>query len=253
VSAIAISLIVFACVFGGGLLGLLLRTLLPGHHVSEEAKDVVRVVTGLVATVSALVLGLLVASAKSSFDTMNDESKQLAAKIILLDRVLARYGSETKDVREVLRRALSARVESLFSADANERRSFASPQSRATTEEIENKILELVPKTDAQRSLHARALQISGDVAQMRWLVVTQGEGTISPAFLTVLVSWLAAIFVGFGLFAPRNTTAVAALLIGALAVAASIFLIEEMDRPLDGFIAISSAPLRSAVGQLGQ
>src|SRR5256885_7014657 len=110
-SSQTIFLISAGCIFGGALLGLLLHGLLPEHHLRDTSKDTVKVVAGMIATLAALVLGLLVGSAKSSFDATNTAITQSGAKIILLDRVLAAYGPETKDVREQLRRAVTAGIE----------------------------------------------------------------------------------------------------------------------------------------------
>src|SRR5713226_6343005 len=104
-SSLATSGIIFGCVFGGALVGMFLRAVLPERHLSPETKDVVKLGMGLIATMAALVLSLLIASAKSSFDTQRSELAQLSANIILLDRVLAVYGPETQDARELLRRA----------------------------------------------------------------------------------------------------------------------------------------------------
>ncbi len=91
-SALTISLIAFACIFGGTLLGMFLRTILPGHHVSDESKDAVKLGTGVIATMAALVLALLIASAKGNYDTMSSDLRQASARVILLDRVMAQYG-----------------------------------------------------------------------------------------------------------------------------------------------------------------
>ena len=129
-SPVAIALVVLACVFGGALLGMFLSTVLPEHHLSEGSKDVVKLVTGLIATLAALVLGLLVASAKSSFDAANEGFRQSAAKVILLDRTLAQYGPETKDVREMLRKGFAARIDQLFPKDAPSAPRWAPPRGR---------------------------------------------------------------------------------------------------------------------------
>src|SRR6185503_5998663 len=97
---------VFACVFGAALLGMLLRYVLPEHHFSSDTKDTVKLAMGLVATMAALILGLLVASAKSTYDAESSGVTQMAAKIIFLDRVLANYGDETKEARELFRRTV---------------------------------------------------------------------------------------------------------------------------------------------------
>src|SRR5258706_2839022 len=102
-SSITASLIVFACVFGGALVGVFLRSALPQQHLSAESKDIVRLGMGLVGTMAALVLGLLVASAKGSYDAQSSELTQMSANIVLLDRILAHYGPEAKQTRDMLR------------------------------------------------------------------------------------------------------------------------------------------------------
>ena len=114
-SPIAVALLVLTCTFGGALLGMFLRTVLPEHHLDDASKDVVKLVSGLMATLAALVLGLLVASSKNSFDTVNEGFRESAAKIILLDRALAQYGPETQGIREVLKAGFAARIEQLLS------------------------------------------------------------------------------------------------------------------------------------------
>jgi len=253
VSPIAIGLIVLVCVFGGALLGMFLRTVLPEHHLNEASKDVVKLVTGLIATLAALVLGLLIASAKNSFDTVNEGFRQSAAKVILLDRALAQYGPETKDVRELLRRSFTTRVEQLFPKERPRSATLNSPQATAAMEGFQQKLRALAPQNDAQRSLQSRALDLSDAVAQARWIGIEHADSTIPAAFLVVLVFWLAAMFAGFGLFAPRNAIAIVVLFLGAVSLSAAIFLVEELNNPLEGFITISKVPLETALGYLGK
>src|SRR5262250_1703020 len=113
-SSLTIGLISAASIFGGSLLGMGLQRLLPGHHLSKETQDVVKLSAGMIATLTALVLGLLVSSAKSSFDAMNSGIVQSSAKVILLDRALARYGPETKAARDQLQRAIAGGIEAVW-------------------------------------------------------------------------------------------------------------------------------------------
>ncbi len=242
-----------AGVFGSALLGMFLQSVLPDHHLNDASKDIVRLVTGLVATLAALVLGLLIASAKNSFDTVNEGFRQSAAKIVLLDRALAQYGPETKELRESLRRSFAARVEQLFPKEPSRGSTLKSSQATAAMEGFQQKLRTLAPQNDAQRSLQSRALELSDAVAQARWLGIEHEDNTIPASFLVVLVFWLAAMFAGFGLFAPRNVIAVTVLFLGALSLSAAIFLIEELNNPLEGFITILRIPLDTALAQLGQ
>ena len=252
-SAVATGLIVLACVFGGALLGMFLRTILPEHHLSEESNDVVKLVTGLIATLSALVLGLLIASAKGSFDTINEGFRQAAARVILLDRTLAQYGSDAKDLREELRSSFSAQVELLFAKDAASSAAANSSQATARIEGFQEKLRALSPQNDVQRLLRSRAIDLMEAVAQERWVGIEHEQNTLPRPFLIVLVFWLAAMFASFGLFAPRNAVTITALFLGALSLAASVFLIEELNDPLGGYITVSRAPMDLAYSQLGK
>ena len=249
----AVASITFGCVFGGALAGMGLRRILPEHHLSEDSKDVVRLVTGLVATLSALVLGLLIASAKSSFDSVNETFKESAAKVILVDRTLAQYGPDAREVRELLRTAYAARIRQLFPDEGGQVSAGDALEGPAAIQGVEQKIRALAPVNELQRALQSRALQLTYEIAQARWNAFEQVGNRTPPTLLAVLVSWLAAMFASFGLFAPRNPTAVTVLVIGALAVATSILLIEEMSEPLRGIIAISSLPMRNALAILGK
>jgi Protein of unknown function (DUF4239) len=251
-SSLAIASIVFVCVFGSGLLGLFLRSALPEHHLSEDSTGVVKLGAGLIATLAALVLGLLIASAKNYFDKINDEVTQSAATVIQLDRALARFGPETKEARALLRASFASAVD-VLTGDKARMAKLDSSERMLRAERFQDKLWELVPRNDAQRSLQSRAAELSNELQQTRWLLIQQGEGSIPTPFLVVLVLWLAILFAGFGLLSARNATVVATLVICALSVSGAIFLIEEMNRPLEGLMKISSAPLRNALDHLGQ
>ncbi|MFN8007446.1 MAG: hypothetical protein U0V70_10565 [Terriglobia bacterium] len=252
-SSFSISIIVFASVFGGALLGILLRRVLPDHHLGQDSKDVVKVAMGLVATMAALVLGLLTATAKGTFDTESDELKKTAATIITLDRYLAAYGPETKEIREEIRRALAARLDLTWPEDRSRRATLDTTEASTTLEAIVNKIYALSPQNEAQRRLQSKSLEVANDVLGTRWLLLTQAGNTIPFPLLVMTVFWLSVLFVSFGLFAPSNATVIAALLLCAISVSGSTFLILEMNRPLQGMVKVSSEPLRFAYSQLGK
>ena len=253
-SALAISSVAFACIFGGTLLGMLLRTILPGHHVSGDSQDAVKLGIGMIATLAALVLGLLIASAKGNFDTMSSELRQVGARVILLDRVMAQYGPETKETRELLRRTIAATIKRVWPEDKVGQAATEAPETRVNIETIQDRLRQLSPRNDAQRWLQSRALQISGDLAEARWLLLEQlGQRSIPMPFLMMLVFWLTFIFASFGLFSPRNATVITVLLVCALSAAGSLFLILELDTPYAGLIKVSSAPLANALAHLGQ
>ncbi len=246
-----IAAMVFACLFGAGLLGVRLRAMLPENHLNPDTKDAVKVGMGLVATMAALVLGLLVASTKGAYDSQKGEVTQMAAKIVFLDRVLANYGSETAQTRDLLRRSVASAINRMWPDSKISQPAQLDP-SASSGEEFFNSIQQLSPQNEAQRSLKSQAVQVTTDVGQMRWLLFEQTESSISLPMLIVLIAWLAIIFMSVGLFAPLNATVVIALMLSALSVAGAIFLILELDMPFDGVIQISSAPMRNALNHLG-
>jgi hypothetical protein len=251
VNPATVSLIVFGCVFGGALLGLMLHAALPQHHLSADSRDVVKLGTGLVGTMAALVLGLLVASAKGSYDAQSTAQTQLAANVALLDRVLAHYGPETTEARALLRGTVARVLAQMWPQDDRQR--VDSAPTSAGGEVLYDKIQALVPKDDAQRALHAQALNIAMGLGQTRWLMYEQGTTAISLPLLVVLVAWLTIIFLSFGILASPNATVLTSLCVSALSVSGAVFLILEMYTPYTGLIQISSAPLRAALAHLGQ
>jgi hypothetical protein len=222
--------------------------LCPENHLSADSKDIVKLGMGLVGTMAALVLGLLVASAKGSYDAQSAELTQMSANIALLDRVLAHYGPETKETRAMVRGTVVRLLDQMWSKVGT-----PLPPLSAGGEILYDKIQGLSPKNDAQRSLQGQALSITQDVGKTRLLMHAQQTTSVSMPLLVVLVLWLTVIFISFGLFAPFNATVVASLFVSALSVSGAIFLILEMYTPYAGTIQLSSAPLRAVLANLGQ
>ena len=252
-NSLTIGFISAGCIFGGVLLGMFLQKVLPEHHLDTPSKDTVKVGAGMLATLAALVLGLLVSSAKSSFDAMNAGIAQAGAKVMLLDHILADYGPETKEVREQLRHTVASVIERIWPEKKGSVGGLHALESVDAAKTIQAKLRELTPKNDLQKSILAQASQVSSDVLQTRLLLMAGQQNTLPTSFLALLIFWLTGLFISFGLFAPRNGTVLAVLLICALSVSSAIFLVLEMDRPLDGFIKASNAPLRKAVELIGK
>jgi Protein of unknown function (DUF4239) len=250
-SSLVIAGIAFACILGGTLVGMLLARLLPAHHLSGDSKDAVKQGLALIATLTALVLGLLVAT-KGTFDTQSTAVKEVSANVVLLDRVLGLYGLEAKEARESLANVVKIMLEQTWpEGDANPS-NLAAPDVRVAGEVLFDKILTLEPKTDAQRMLKARALEITISLGQTRQRLLAQKESSIPLPFLFVLGFWLTVLFACYGLLAPRNLTVFIILVVCMLSVSGALFLVLEMDRPFDGIVRVSSAPLRAALSRLG-
>ena len=254
-SPLAVSGIVFVCIFGGAVLGMILRAVVHEKHLSAESRDLIKLGMGLVGTMTALVLGLMVASAKNSYDTQRNGLAQLSGNVIFLDRTLAHYGGpEADEIRTMLHDSVDDMLRQTWPAQYS---GSGNTGTRSVTEGkyegIYEKIQELTPKDDAKRAaLKAQALKTASDIAQMRWALFAQKGTSIPTPFLVVMVAWLTLILASFGLVAPPKPVVVVTLLICALVVSSAIFLILELDRPLEGMLQISSDPLRSALKQIG-
>ncbi|HEY3177980.1 MAG TPA: hypothetical protein VGL25_03770 [Casimicrobiaceae bacterium] len=237
----------------GALVGIYLHSVLPPDHMKEDTRQIVNVATGLIATLSALVLGLMVASAKSSFDTRAQEVRESGAQIIMLDRSLRQYGPETRETRELLRQLIEERIKRVWGPREDPIKEGSVGSQAAEIEAIRNHLFALTPRSDAQKWLHARALTLAAELEQARWLLIEHSRSSIPRAFLMVLVFWLVVIFASLGLFAPRNATVYAIIFVCTVSVATAVFLILEMDQPYAGVLQISDAPLRSALAEISR
>jgi hypothetical protein len=211
---------------------------------------------------TALILGLVVASAKSSFDETDAAVKHFAGNLITLDRVLARYGPETMESRNQFRQVIADRVNALW---PDENAQPAAPSGKLhlnladakmtnPLEEIEDRIQRLAPQNDRQRWLQSRAQTLNSELLQARWLLLEGKSGSAVPVpFVVALIFWLTAIFGIFGLIAPRNATVIGVQLVSSISVAISIFLVLEMGAPFEGLLKVSSAPMRFALSVIGQ
>jgi hypothetical protein len=249
-SPAVLSCVIFALTLGGIVLGALLRTALPQHHLSKESQDVVRLGAGLVATIAALVLGLLIAAAKGSFDTKSGQVRQVTADIILIDALLEQYGPEALPLRIEMRKVIGPLADRLWHEKTA---TAAAPFAiNANAESVYIAIQALSPKNDLQRSLQARAAQISTDLAQTRLLLFVESDNAIPAPFIAILTFWLIIIFTSFSLFAALNVTMFSFLALFALSASCAIFLILELSQPFTGLLMIPSAPLRNALGPIG-
>ena len=250
---VSIGILVFAVTFTGALAGLWLRGVLPAHQLNSESQATVKLGIGLVATMTALVLGLVTASAKNSYDELDGAVKHTAADLLSLDRVLARYGPESEPVREALRSAVVGTIMKSWPQATSDPATLKLGNSPRTGEGVVQ-LIRALPDQDAEKGwLKARALDIGERLLDVRWVVISSIGTSVPVPFLVVLVFWLVVIFISFGLFAPRNGTVIAVLFVCALSVASAIFLILEMDGPFSGLIRISPDPMNYALSQMAQ
>jgi hypothetical protein len=253
VNSLAIASIVLGGSFAAALVGMILHIKLPDRHLDPDSRDVVKLVMGLIATMSALVLSLLIASASSSYEQQSSELKALSANIILLDQTLGTYGPGAQVLRDRLRDVVRQTHDRIWSPDGVRPEDLNSAETRNAVKANVEQLYKLSPTTDIERTLLSRALQQSDGIAQARLQMFEQLGSSIPWPFLTVLVFWICMLFLGFGLFSSPNPTITVALLVGAASVACAIFLILELNDPYRGLMRISDQPLRNAIAQIDQ
>jgi hypothetical protein len=252
-SSLTIAAAVFVCTFGGAMVGIALHRRLPKHHIDRDTRDAVNLVMGLIATMSALVLGLLIASAQSSYNAQNQAVRSMAANIIALDRALDFYGPEAKPVRQLLAGEVAWMHDVIWGKDGL-RPEFLDPRTMGRgARQFFNALVALAPATDAQKLARGQALEIAAAIEQTRLQMFEQVEGSIPRPFIGVLIFWLTMLFIGFGLFAQRHTTMLAALLIGALSVSTATFLVLDLNAPYSGLIRLSDRPIRTVITEIGK
>lgn len=250
-SSISMSLIAFVFIFGGAIVGMLLRRSPPDHHVRDDSRDVIKLATGLVGTMSALVLGLLVASAKGFYDAQTTELTQISANIVFLDRGLNHYGPEAKEARDALRTVAQRILDQTWSKGHSG--AYRLDPTFLGGSHLYDKIEALNPNDDSHRSIKSQALNMAANLGQMRMLMYEQGTLSVSKQPLIIMVFWLTVTFVIWGLLAPPNGTVIGTMLASALSASGAILLILEMYSPYEGFIRVSDAPLRAALAHLSQ
>ena len=245
--SIAVTAIIFGLIFGAALAGMAVK---PTHDpLGSEAKEVVRLTTGLITTMTGLVLGMLVSSAKSIYDAGKNEVANMSMKIVLIDRLLAGYGPETAEIRAQFRRLVEVGVERTWPRQASLPFDLRpTDQSQILVEQMQ--LLE--PKNERQASAIAQANPLIFDLRQNQWgMFLKMQQAAIPLPLLVVVVSWLAAIFFSFGLFAAPNTITLVTFAVGALAVSSAIFVIRAMYTPFAGALKISPAPILKALGEM--
>jgi hypothetical protein len=250
VTALTVALVTFALVFGGAWLGMYFRVVLSEDHLREDVRDVIKLSAGLIGTMAALVLGLLIASAKGSYDLKSSQIRQITANIIQIDLDLERYGPDAQNLRTMLRSAIPPLIDQIW--NEGERARFSPFTASVEAQEFEKRFQQLRPNNDPQRAIQSQLVSAIASLSQARLSLFTQSNDAIPAPFLVILILWLAVIFTSFGLFVRPNRIAIVTFFIGGLSVASAIFLILEMGRPFTGLMQISSEAPRHAVAPLG-
>jgi hypothetical protein len=248
----AVSLVVAAVIFGGSILAMYAARALPDSHLGADARDVIKLGMALIATLVALVLGLMIATAKGTYDAQSAAVRQLSADVLLLDRTLAEYGPEAQHPRELLREAAGLMLQRLWPEDGSAPVSLAPGEAHAPMGLFLREVTQLSPHDETQAFLKTQALHVTSDLAHVRFQMYVQGTSELPLPFIIVVVIWLIILFAGYGLIAARNLTVLVFLLAATLSVSGAVFLIQELANPFGGLIRVSGAPLQEVIAHLG-
>jgi hypothetical protein len=219
--------------------------------LNPDANEVVKLGLGLITVMTALVLGLLISTAKSTYDMRRTEVAEIAADAILADRSLVLYGSDTKAARIALLELVGGLLEQIQLLQGGGTTTPSSGDKIGT--DFYQIVRTLSPRDDLQRALKAEVVRISLEVAKIRAAALAQHTSSIPVPFLVVLTFWIVVLFIGFGLFAPPNPTVMVSLFVCAFSVSAAIFMVIEMDEAFTGVMRISNEPLVNAQTVIGK
>jgi hypothetical protein len=243
------ALLVFGCLIIAVLLGRVSGQRLSEHHLTSETRDTIKLSLGLVATMSALLLGLLVSSAKGAYDSQRQQIEELAAKVATLDRVLALYGAESEGARRELKGTVENAIARAWPQQSNAS-SDLTPDFRSG-DAIYHAVQQLMPIGEVQGELKGKATDLTLELTEGRALLGSRALARVSTPLLVIVVAWLVLILFGFSVLAPRNAVATAALIVAAAAVSGAILLMLEFYEPFDGLIQVSSDPMAAAISRI--
>ena len=254
VISVILFVLAFLCPLAGTGIGMALRRRLPEHHLSRDSLDVIKLAMGLMATLVALTLGLLIQSASRYRATIETEYRLILASIVHLDEYLQAYGPEAGEIRLHVRQIAARGFQARW---PNEDFGPTGPEpdpAKSQFTEVQRQIVGLEPGDAAQRWFQSQALQITNRLSDLRWLVINQEATTapLLPVFILIFLSCIA-IFGSFSLSVQPNPTVFAVISLTALAIAGATFLIVEMNNPFHGLLYISSQGARAVMAVIGR
>ncbi|RFU47049.1 DUF4239 domain-containing protein [Paraburkholderia sp. DHOC27] len=261
------AVLVFVLLLTGTSAGVLVKPLLPEEHTAHETVQLIQLVIGMLVTFTALVMGLMTASAKNNFDTVGNDFRSYSADLIQLNATLREYGTEAAGVRQILRAYTAAAIASTWAQEPRPPGNYypTNVPTAGGSEKLEDTQLgdmlndagQKLQQLKAPDAYHQRLLQVGiaqfQRIVEARWKLIEEAHSTISQPFFATLTFWLIIIFLSFGLIAPRNALALVMIMLGALSIASAVYVIVDLDTPFTGPIVISSQPMRDALVHLNR
>ncbi|MBM3901033.1 MAG: DUF4239 domain-containing protein [Verrucomicrobia bacterium] len=247
-TSLTVALLAFVCLSASIVLGFLLQNRLPNHHLDADSKDTVKLASGMIITLTAMLVGLLVSSAKSSYDSLNAGVVEGGARMIQLDHALAHLEPETIPIRRQIRESVEFTLATVLTQNGASEEGTEEFEKRSWIDAIQQRMRALKTSTDAERQIYNEAYQLAMDLAGNRWKLIEQHQSALPTPFFAILLCWLGLLFTTVALFAPRNGTAITVLMICALLMSSALFLIHDLNQVPNGLIRLSPAPLQKAL-----
>jgi hypothetical protein len=249
----ALSVLVLGFILASAALGSYYRSRLPNRLFGEDALGAMRIAVGLVATLAALVLSLLISAGKSSLDLVNAALERNTVAMIRLDHTLSQFGPTTDELRVLIKDDYSRWISFLFSSKTGTQAEVESQKIIQNTFDIQERILAIQPVGALQDKLKDRALQLWDDVFAGRWVALEHRRGSIPAPLIMVLVGWLSVIFGVFGFSAPRSRSMCIVFLLCALSATTAVYIVLDLDTPFRGMVNASKTPMLDALKLIGQ
>jgi hypothetical protein len=249
--------VVLLLLLASSAVGFVLQTALRERHRSRDTTDAIRLVISMLLTFTALVLGLLTSSVKASYDQFDSRLRGYASDLTQLDMRMREYGDGADAIRGVLRTYVAAAIADTWRGEPKPDGIYPvfapspSYERRALGDlllDVDVAIRKLEPADDFHRKLADSLAAQMADALQQRWQLVVTPQDTISTPLLILMTSWLMMIFGVFGLSSPRNAVVYVTIVLCALSLSSAVYLILDLDRPLEGTIKVSSSPMRDAL-----
>jgi len=244
---VRIATFVFLCLSAASLGALFCYERLPEHQRQDDTQKVLHLIANIFVVMTSLVLGLMISSAKSRFDGVNQDVHSYATQLILLDRMLLLYGPEAGDTRQTLLAYTERAANGQWTAEGR----LSDKTSERLLEDVGTCLRALEPNRDPQLSIWNDMREQYRKALELRWGLVEQAEGSLPRPLMLMVVAWLVLIFAVFGFRAPRNAIVVTGFIAAAALMGGAIYLIVDMDVPFEGPIQVSPAPLQRALTEM--
>lgn len=239
----------FACLLAASLLMMHWYPRLSSRHRDEDTNTVIRLVANIFVVMTSLVFGLMINSAKNTYESIDASFHAYATDLIIFDRTLRTYGESAQQTRGLLVTYLERAIANPYRGD--EALQHRKSQAAQYLDDIGKSLARVRPADRFHETLMLDIRQQYHGLIEQRWRIVEQSEGAIPGPLIGMLIAWMTLIFATFGYRAPRNPMVIGMFTVSALLIAASVYLVLDMDIPFHGPIQISDEPLRRALAEM--